>query len=1209
MLTSLCGAAGMAATAAQANQYQGLLAYNTGSGVVVPPTSGVGPGYVFWSQSWPLPDGMQYAGFTYTGAIFISNTQSGVVGGVSTGFLGTGGNAPATLMFPWTKDCSIASQNHAFAQNGAAAGNGSSCNDTGNTSGWNYDNSEVESANTGINPQASYSDLTLETFCQSIVCRSPDTNESAVTNLSADVIDPQNTPSGGASWSGYGGGWVQTNSDSVTLDDYATDPAGVCALYSSLSGPESLLSPAEGNTNPGLVNAGGVMYIEFANALDPCWTGTTDTGAWTIPSGIASGTYTANVGASNPGNYQGQGWTGIGSPVVASYVNAIYVDDTTPVLNVAPSGSGNTGTVSVTVGPSGIGSVSCTKDGNAETLTPESGNPGGGDGTYNYDFNTNTSNVACSASNGDGNGALTGIVNTPTIQINPGGYTQGDWTSQPVTIAPQTAGVGGDGLTGLTCAVNGTTVGTPTSFAVSDLGVDTVDCSVQDPTNGSIASASFTVDEDTQVPQLTFDTGGGYAATSPQAANPNSASGQIWLNGIDPVTIGVTGTEADVLSGVSQTTCIPNGFSPGTQTLQNASGTPFDDSFTLTGTNGGIDGQNVIVCSGITGADVTGADGSTVGSTTTEYVDVSNDNWPHTPGTDPSHAPGTCGISPAIDNGTCAYSGGPSQTAWQRTAQTVTIRADHTGGGAPITSITCSGVTMPVSSWDAADDPQAVDGNNGMTVVATVEPQGGTLTCSASDSAVPADTYNLGTYVFPIDSVPPAGFFEAPGSNGAPKDVIQVHASDAGSGVAQVVVQATDTSTGQVYAGSALTGNPADGTIAYATYNPGSQLYDMTVDPALLPASHTFAFSATVSDVAGNSSTLNTLDPADGGGPFVLSPGGSGSLTLGDTTQLSVTAGAQRPAPAAKTAKQTVTATTLPVLPPFLRTASSSSAQVRAHFAGHSLPLVNPRTAAKTKACYKHRKIQVRVHVHTKKGHSEYTMKTVTKRVRITCPATAAVNVTALMVPYHKTVTMTGSLLDTSNTAVTMANALVTVYETDQATGETTIAGQTTTSSTGAFTYTVSAGPSRQVTLVYAGSANQRGTAATFMARYIGKTTVNTSANLVTAGNAFELTGRLYGGDIPNRGAIAQVYYLLPGHTVSWAPFKRAQTNRDGIFVVKLPTSKANAGYTYKLRVEVPSQNAWGFQKTMSNIVTVRIRALTAAGQKSATRKSGREHK
>lgn len=149
------------ASVAQANQYNGLLTSSVyfGSG-----GQSVSAGFVYGNQSWTLPDGMQFGGFAYTGATFSSSTDE-ASGGVSAGFVGTGGNAPATLMFPWTNDCAITNSGKYWANGGASEsgastagadvdhGLGNSCYSNGSTGGWNYDNSEVESSTPAANPQ------------------------------------------------------------------------------------------------------------------------------------------------------------------------------------------------------------------------------------------------------------------------------------------------------------------------------------------------------------------------------------------------------------------------------------------------------------------------------------------------------------------------------------------------------------------------------------------------------------------------------------------------------------------------------------------------------------------------------------------------------------------------------------------------------------------------------------------------------------------------------------------------------------------------------------------------------------------------------------------------------------------------------------------------------------------------------------------------
>jgi len=177
-----------------------------------------------------------------------------------------------------------------------------------------------------------------------------------------------------------------------------------------------------------------------------------------------------------------------------------------------------------------------------------------------------------------------------------------------------------------------------------------------------------------------------------------------------------------------------------------------------------------------------------------------------------------------------------------------------------------------------------------------------------------------------------------------------------------------------------------------------------------------------------------------------------------------------------------------------------------------------------------------------------------------------------------------------------MAGDTVTVYQTDNATGVVTVLGQAPTSSTGTFTYTVAAGASREITLVYGGSANDRGTAAAFDARYIGKTTIVAKAKLVAPGRTLKLSGQIFGGDAPTQGAIVQIYYAtcVPGRTGGWAPFKRAKANSKGVYVFKLPTPRTNAGYIYRFRVEIPTQTGWGYHGAASNTVTIRVRRQRA---------------
>ena len=848
VLTVLLGF-GVMADNAFANSYNGLL--SSSANVNVPALiGGVPAGSVYNQRSWSAPSGVQFHGFAYTsGSFWVQNYDA--TGGISAGFKGSGGSAPTDLNFPWTTDCSISEDDSprtwinsgvsvSSSTRGPDSGTNGDCGTTsGNTSGWNFTNAEVESTNPDVNPQTDYQTLTLSVWCaRDAPCNDDDSGAASATNLSGNFDDSYNQPSGSVSWSAgiNGSSWVQTNSGSVTLSTSASDPAGVCSMQASLSGPENL-SATLGNQNPGVTNVGGEIGSEFEYGTNPCWVGQTDSGSWTLPSGLPSGTYTASLQASNPGNYQAQGFSPNGSPTIST-TGSVPIDDQTPVVNLlSPAGSGSwttktTATVDVSTGPSGLASLTCADSGSGDGPTLQSSN--GDSYVYTVPLRAGTNDLSCAAANGDTNGALVGSSGTqiyqqdavvPTIGYTDTGYTAGSWTDTQQTITVHASG-GPSGITGLACTLDGDplpdsdgdteTVGAPgatqtASVSVSANGAHDLRCSAGNAGTPSIVgSGSYQVDLDSQVPVTSFVTDSGYAATSAQASDPQTAAGQNWLNGSNTITIGVTGTEPTVDSGVQTITCTINGDTAAAVTLTNnpptgtiAANTPFEATFVANTADGWIDGQNAIACQSATVAGQTGADGQNAGTSTVEYVDVNDSAWPQIPGGAQSNPTrGQCGISSVIDNGGCAYSNAPSQTVWYASAQTIRITADDTGAAAPITSITCTGVPMPVSSWTASADPQDVDSHNGLTVTATLDAPGGKLDCSASDSASPVDAYELGSYNVSIDPDPPTGHFEAQGANGAAKNILQLEVSSpGGSGIKQVAVQAKDKNTGTVYTG------------------------------------------------------------------------------------------------------------------------------------------------------------------------------------------------------------------------------------------------------------------------------------------------------------------------------------------------------------------------------------------------------------------------
>ena len=222
------------------------------------------------------------------------------------------------------------------------------------------------------------------------------------------------------SWSGGINGtfWVQTNSGNVSLSASANDPAGVCSMQASLSGPENL-SATLGNTSPGVTNVGGEIGTEFEYGTNPCWVGQTDSGSWTLPAGLPSGSYVASLQASNPGNYAAQGYSPNGSPTIST-TGSVPIDDQTPSVQLlSPTGSSSwtsktTATVDVSTGPSGLSSLTCTDNGSGDGATLQSSN--GDSYVYTVPLSAGSNSLNCAAANGDQNGALVGNSGTQVYQ-------------------------------------------------------------------------------------------------------------------------------------------------------------------------------------------------------------------------------------------------------------------------------------------------------------------------------------------------------------------------------------------------------------------------------------------------------------------------------------------------------------------------------------------------------------------------------------------------------------------------------------------------------------------------------------------------------------------------------------------------------------------------------------------------------------------------
>jgi hypothetical protein len=530
---------------------------------------------------------------------------------------------------------------------------------------------------------------------------------------------------------------------------------------------------------------------------------------------LANGTYNIDVSAANPGNYEAQDFSPAGSPIVATYGDAVHIDDSTPSVSWSDAPSGWTSQTSerldVAAGPSGLSSVACTDNGSNVSATLVSGSTAGA-GTTVWSVPTGatgSNSVSCTATNDDINGALAGSqartfdvdATKPVISFSDNGYTKSDWTNQPQTVRVTATG-GPSGINSVYCSLDdgpsqklsGSTGG---DLILVSSGQHGLSCSALSGT-GELGTNTYAVNIDTEQPTLTF-----LVNSAPPTTTYESGT---------PVVTVIGSEDGGILSGLSQIACTVNGGTPFTLSGVD-SGTEYTGSFEL-----GQNGSDRVSCTGTTVA------GTVQVTPSAATVNVDN----------PNYSPNA---SELIDSGGDPYSNGPSQSQWYVTPQSVTITADNTGGAAPIAAISCKGAlsgTWPISTLNT-------DSRGGEQITVTVPAPGGDLSCAADDSA--GNVYVLGSYRFQIDDTAPKGYF-MPRSSWPEPDEIAIHATDNdGSGVALV----------KVYGQSPDVEQGAPQLVGDARYDPSTHSYVVTIPDGVAPwVAGSWKFYANVADVAGN---------------------------------------------------------------------------------------------------------------------------------------------------------------------------------------------------------------------------------------------------------------------------------------------------------------------------------------------------------------------
>lgn len=432
---------GLAATSAHAdNKYNALLSGGWSSSPTVSGskswsgrglqlTKAVNDERVSQSQIWSAPAGVEFVAFSYTAADFVGNAvKSPGVGGLAGGFVAwdSDGNE---VMFPWTNDCEIIPSNDDWVALSAYKGyqrptgiaqKEDYCHTSGHI-GWAFDNFETSNKNANFDG-IPYTKLAIRIDCNTNTsCYSGSVAEAAVDNLSAAIEDNQSSPQTSALiWTSAvsGSDWYSTTTlTSPTLGMTASDPSGVCYQAVSYNGADGGTSGSSGNlaTAPSVVTEGTPIGEEFGTTV-PC--DTASNYPYQLPASLTTGVYTLSAQVANAAQYQAGSFSGADASTVGGTLPTIHVDNTTPTISFSPQAANATAYLTVTAGPSGVGSVDCLVNGNRVQAGSVSGNEStSGTTEWSVPLPLGSDSVTCTAANGDANTALTASTST-TVYVS-----------------------------------------------------------------------------------------------------------------------------------------------------------------------------------------------------------------------------------------------------------------------------------------------------------------------------------------------------------------------------------------------------------------------------------------------------------------------------------------------------------------------------------------------------------------------------------------------------------------------------------------------------------------------------------------------------------------------------------------------------------------------------------------------------------------------
>lgn len=187
-------------------------------------------------------------------------------------------------------------------------------------------------------------------------------------------------------------------------------------------------------------------------------------------------------------------------------------------------------------------------------------------------------------------------------------------------------------------------------------------------------------------------------------------------------------------------------------------------------------------------------------------------------------------------------------------------------------------------------------------------------------------------------------------------------------------------------------------------------------------------------------------------------------------------------------------------------------------------------------------------------------------------------------VPYGRTAKVSGELADKAGDAISGATICVEI-QTQGSRRRPVPVATARTDAQGHFTYNVPPGPNRKVLVAYRRDSFQVGRAVRYRAH--ARPSIHISAGEVENGDEIRIRGKLPGGRSGGRVVVLQASALGSNR---WFTFRRATTNRRGVYHSRYRFDATTSTTTYRIRAEVPRQRGYPWENGHSKPALVKVR-------------------